>query len=83
MDTLDVDEGNEVIPPVDDRESELSSLREKIYSLPRSSDEKYAINETKSQKISVTRDVPDTRPDDCLNIEYDVSSLPTIRYITH
>lgn len=72
----------EIISPTEGggENAELSSLRDKIYSSPRSSDEKYAINETKSQDISLTRDIPDTRPDDCVNIEYDITSLPTIRY---
>lgn len=61
------------------QEDKLNILRQDIYKLPRPSDEKYAINETRSQNISVRRDIPDTRPDECINIKYNIQSLPTIR----
>jgi len=57
----------------------LDSLREKIYAVPRPPDSKYAINETLSQKISVTRDIPDTRPMECRSLTYNISELPTVR----
>lgn len=61
------------------RSHKLDKLRAAIYSLDRPADEKYAINETKSQTLSVTRDIPDTRPSACLDIHYNLSSLPTVR----
>lgn len=58
----------------------LSELRGALYNTPRPDDEKYAINETKSEGISLTREIPDTRPPECKNKVYNISRLPTVRY---
>ena len=45
---------------------------------------KYAINETKSQTLSVTRDVPDNRPAECKVKSYNLTeSKLTIRYAAY
>ncbi|KAF6036486.1 hypothetical protein EB796_005210 [Bugula neritina] len=59
----------------------LAKLRQAIYDIKRPDDTKYAINETKSQTISVTRSIPDTRPPECLLKSYDIANLPTVSVI--
>lgn len=62
----------------------LASLRQVLYSIPRPDDMKYAINETKSQTLSVTRDVPDNRPAECKVKSYNLTeSKLTIRYAAY
>ncbi|XP_067949958.1 polypeptide N-acetylgalactosaminyltransferase 15-like [Watersipora subatra] len=64
-----------------DLEIRLQKLRWALYNVSRPDDEKYAINETKSQTLSVTRGIPDNRPPECLQKIYNTSNLPTISVI--
>jgi len=69
---IDIDEAH--------RKQRLAALA-KAYSAPRSSDETHKLNETQSRAIDLDRPPADLRPEECADIEYDYSKLPTISII--
>ncbi len=64
------------------RRERLTELQKTLFvEKNRPPDRKFNINVTRSEEISLERDIPDTRADSCKMIRYDVSSLPTISVI--
>ncbi|XP_046330872.2 polypeptide N-acetylgalactosaminyltransferase 5-like [Haliotis rufescens] len=49
---------------------------------PRQADDYFGFNVTRSDEISVMRDVPDARPSECKNRNFNYSSLPTLSIVT-
>lgn len=59
------------------RKLKLTELQKIMFVNPdRPPDRKYNINVTLSEKIPLDRDIPDTRPSACLQLEYDTKRMP-------
>ncbi|XP_048245428.1 polypeptide N-acetylgalactosaminyltransferase 5-like isoform X1 [Haliotis rufescens] len=59
-----------------------SLLQRMLKTHPRLADDYFGFNVTRSDEIPVTRDVPDARPSECKNRNFNYSSLPTLSIVT-
>ena len=59
----------------------LKKLLQDLLELGRPADNTYRFNVTRSDQIPVDRTIDDLRPPGCLDIEYNISALPTVSVI--
>lgn len=62
------------------RQLRLQTLKE-IYAIPHQADADYKLNESRSRSIDLDRPPTDLRPDRCMEIKYDLDTLPTVSLI--
>ncbi|CAH1792505.1 unnamed protein product [Owenia fusiformis] len=54
----------------------LTGIQNKLFKFERPPDAKYNLNATLSDGISLDRMIPDTRPNECLKLQYEIDDLP-------
>lgn len=62
------------------RKQRLKVLKE-VYAVPHTPDDVYKLNESHSRNIDLDRPPTDLRPDECIKLDYDLDTLPTVSII--